>query len=241
MRYLLLLFIIPLVSVAQDQPQADGEESRKPPFRVDKFKDREVRMERLKAILKEKHPERFAELEKLKQESPEKFRQEMRRIMLEMPEKFGKFKGGHASKYDKPGADRLWLREMSDKNPEKFKELMSLRQGNPQKFREEMAKEFLNRMKKRPMFYKEHMQAIKTATQNFHNASDDQKEAAKADLRKILQESFEKDLNHRREMAERLEKHLSTIKKQIAQREKNSESVVDERLEMLLKKTSKTH
>ena len=115
---------------------------------------------------------------------------------------------------------------------------MQLRKDNPEKFREQLAKEFSNRMKKRSPMDPKSMEAIKSAVRQYHEADDGQKEAAKENLRKLLEDSFEKDLNHRREMAERLEKHLAEVKRQIEEREKQSQSVVEDRLNFLINKSS---
>ena len=232
MKFCLVLLLLPFILCAQGEGPSEGKR-KKGPFKGDMFKDREAKMERMRNMIKERDPERFAELEKLKQEAPEKFREEMRKSVREFAEKFGKGKPPHG-----PGGDRHWLREMSEKDPEKYAELMKLREEDPQKFRERLGDEFSSRMKKRPMMDSKTLDEIRVATSAYHAASADQKESAKANLRSLLQTSFENDLKSRREMAEKLEKHLSEVKAQIEAREKKSDSVIDERLNFLLEKTS---
>ena len=127
---------------------------------------------------------------------------------------------------------------LEHKNPEKYAALMKLREDSPEKFRAQIAKEFSSRMKKRPMMDPKMQEAIHEATKSYHEAPEDQKDAAKSTLRKLMLESFEQDLKHRRQMADRLEKHLSEVKAQIEAREKNADSVIEERMNFLLEKTS---
>ncbi|MCH2204617.1 MAG: hypothetical protein MK132_01940 [Lentisphaerales bacterium] len=237
MKLLMILFIVPYFLFAQGERPEEEKGKRKGPFKGDMFKDREAKMERVQKMLEHKNPEKYAALMKLREDSPEKFREEMRKVLREFSEKLGRMKP-YGGPYGAGGGERHWLREMSEKNPEKYAALMKLREDSPEKFRAQIAKEFSSRMKKRPMMDPKMQEAIHEATKSYHEAPEDQKDAAKSTLRKLMLESFEQDLKHRRQMADRLEKHLSEVKAQIEAREKNADSVIEERMNFLLEKTS---
>ena len=50
-----------------------------------------------------------------------------------------------------------------------------------------------------------------------------------------MEESFDKDLKKRIEMAEKLETHLKEVKSQIEDRESKKDSLINDKLEYLLK------
>ena len=116
MKILFTFLLFPFLLLAQDEkPEEPLERKKQGPFKGGMFKDREARFERLKKIIQEKHPDRYEELMKLKEEDPERFKEEMRKTMKELSEKFGKMKPPMGGMHGKPGGERHWLRDMSEK------------------------------------------------------------------------------------------------------------------------------
>ncbi|MCM8535722.1 MAG: hypothetical protein NE334_07290 [Lentisphaeraceae bacterium] len=229
MKKILLILIFPFFLFSQEDNE--GKDKPSEGIRGHFFKDREKRVEKFKQRLKESDPEKYAELEKLKQENPEKFREEMRRYMLE---KMGMPSKDRAKKGNKGHKEHHWMRDLRDKSPERFEELMKLRKEDPEAFRGEMAKEFSDRMKRKRPVNKETAEKIKALLTEYHSATDEKKLELKGKVKETLAQSFKEDLDNRRQMATRLEEQLKEVTTQIEQRESNQDKLIEQRLDFLL-------
>lgn len=225
MKKILLMLIFPFFLFSQESNE--GKERTRGDF----FKDREKRIEKFKKRLMENDPEKYAELERLKEEDPERFREEMRRYMIE---KMGMHSKDRGKRGEKSHKEHHWMRDLKEKSPERFEELMKLRKENPEAFRGEMAKEFSDRMKRKHPVNKETVAKIKSLLSEYHKAPAETKAELKDKVKAALAQSFKEDLDHRRQMATRLEEQLKEVTTQIEEREGNQDKLIEQRLEYLL-------
>jgi hypothetical protein len=176
--------------------------------------------------IKKENPQLHERLLKLKDEDPEKFREEAFKVMRKTMAEHGHRKAGSLmEKYKK-------------ENPEKYEKLMALRKSDPEKFREGLSqvigKQLRGEHKGKDGEKHKAFAEIRKMVADYKNAPEEEKESMKADLKAKVQESIKKDLASQVERAERMEKYLSTIKKQIEERQENMDKYVDERLERIL-------
>lgn len=223
---LLSLMMTSLVVNAQDENKDD--KSSKGP-REKKYDDRAPYADRMKMMMekfRQENPEQAKELEALKESNPEEFRRKVRELLYK---KFGEHR-----KYDRDRGGH-WLREMQEKDPEKFKKLMELKEQDPEAFRKKMVEEYGDRFRKGRDDHDQCRKEIGEILKKYNEAaSEEEKAKLKSQLRAKLAESFEKDLQRRSEKVERLAKYLSDIKKQVHERETNKESLINEQVEYLI-------
>jgi hypothetical protein len=232
-KILVLLAIFPALVFSQDTEapkQGERPKRERPRGGEHPAGDKEGRVFHFMNRLKNNDPERFEKLDELRKENPQEFRSQIKSLVQKSFDNMGK----KPMKGKGPGEDRHWLRDLREKNPERYEELMKLREEDPGKFREAMGKEFGDRMKNKPLVSREKMEEIRELAQKYHQAEDGDKTGVKTSLEKALLSSFEEDLENRRKMAERLEAHLAEIKSQISEREEKVAQLVKEKLQMII-------
>ena len=227
----ILLFLTFILStsllIAQEDGDKDGDRKRDRGPRGEGFKgDRKFdRLRMMNERFKKENPEKYAEMEKLRKENPDEYRRQIRDlIQKKMGEHMKRGKG-----------DRHWLYELKEKNPEKYEELMKMRESDPEGFRKKMVQEFSQRFKGRHDQNDKTRKEIFEIVKKYQNASDEEKAVLKKKLREKMEESFDADIKKRIEMAEKLEAHLNTVKTQIEEREAKKSSLIDEKVEYLIK------
>ena len=215
------------LALAQDDGEKESDRRRDRAFRADGFKG-DRKFDRLKIMserFKKENPEKFKELEELKKENPEEYRRQVRELIQK-----------RMSEHMKRGmGDRHWLHEMKEKNPEKYEELMKMRESDPEGFRRKMVQEFSQRFKHKSDHNDKCRKEIGEIMKKYHSASEEEKVELKKQLREKMEESFDADIKRRIEMAEKLETHLKDVKAQIEEREAKKSSLIDEKVEYLIK------
>ncbi|MCM8526495.1 MAG: hypothetical protein NE327_08270 [Lentisphaeraceae bacterium] len=224
MKYILILITLafmPTIAFAQDKEGDKGEEKRYKRDGDRKFDRMRIMTERFK----QENPEKFKELEELKESNPEEFRRQVRELIKKkMSEHMMSGKG-----------ERHWLYEMKEKNPEKYEELMKLRESDPEAFRQKMVQEFSQRYRHRGDRDDPIRKEIGEILKKYKDASsEEEKSELKEQLRAKLEESFDKDQKKRLEMAAKLEGHLKEVKSQIEERESKKSSIIDGKVEYLI-------
>ena len=225
--FLTVLFTSTLLIAQDDKPKdSDRKRDRGAPRGADFKGDRKFdRFKMMNDRFKKENPEKFAELEKLRKENPEEYRKQLRTLMQ-------KKMGEHMKK---GMGERHWLHVMKEKDPEKYEELMKMRESDPEAFRKKMVQEFSERFKKRPDQGDQCRKEIGEILKKYNSSSDDEKVSLKKQLREKLEESFENDLKKSIEMAEKLEVHLKEVKARIEAKEAKKDSLIDEKVEYLIK------
>ena len=223
---LLSLMMTSLVVNAQDENKDDrspkGQREKKPDDRPP-FADR---MKMMMDKFRQENPEQAKELDRLRESDPEEYRRKIRELLYK---KFGEHR-----KYDRDKGGH-WLREMQEKDPEKFKKLMELKDQDPEAFRKKMVEEYGDRFRKSREDSDQCRKEIGELLKKYNEAGTDAEKAElKSQLRTKLAESFEQDLQRRNEKVERLAKYLSDIKKQVHERETNKEALINEQVEYLI-------
>ncbi len=230
MKYILIimtLIFISTLALAQDDGEKDNDRRRDRASRGDGFKgDRKFdRMKMMSERFKKENPEKYKELEELKKSDPEEYRRQVRELIQKK-----------MSAHMKRGmGDRHWLHEMKEKNPQKYEELMKMRESDPEGFRKKMVQEFSQRFKHRSDHGDKSRKEIGEIMKKYHAASDEEKVELKKQLREKMEESFDADIKKRIEMAEKLEVHLKEVKSQIEEREAKKSTLIDEKVEYLIK------
>jgi hypothetical protein len=234
---LLMVFLMtPLAAQDQDKPERDkklASDRERPDRRQGERGPRETRgrrpgMDHRSKVLekfKREKPAEYERLTKLQAEDPEKFREELSRIMR------------------KKMANRSegFLNRIKEEDPEKYERLMELKEEDPGKFRDEVMKEFGNKMRgehdvreKQEKDHHESFADIRKLSEQYKNASEDQKATIKEEIRTKVEELVSKELKFQVERADKLEKYLDSIKTQIKERQSNKDKMVDEKVERIL-------
>lgn len=233
MKYILTFLTLILSSTlvfAEDGDKGKGKDRDKKKQRgIDFDGDRKFdRMKMMSERFKKENPEKYKELEELKESNPEEFRRQMRELIQK--------KIGDHMKKGRTMGDRHWLYEMKEKNPEKYEELMKMRESDPEAFRQKMVQEFSQRYHHKGKHDDSCRKEIGEILKKYNaSASEDEKASLKKQLRAKMEESFHNDLKKRIEMAEKLETHLKEVKTQIEDRESKKDSLIDEKVEYLIK------
>ncbi len=227
---LIMVFLTtPLVAQNGDKPERD----RRPPGVKERSGERGPRegrgkrpgMDHRNKLLekfKRERPQEYERLTKLREEDPEKFREEVMRIMR------------------KKMANRSegLLNRIKEEDPEKYKRLMTLKEEDPEKFREEVMKVFGHKMRgeheERGKKHHESYGEIRALAIKYKEASESEKESLKAELRIKIEEMVSQELQSQVERAEKLETYLKSIKSQIKERQANKDKAVDEKLERII-------
>ncbi|MCM8540803.1 MAG: hypothetical protein NE328_11060 [Lentisphaeraceae bacterium] len=230
MKNILILLILAFTSTLTFAQTEDGDKDKDKRFKRDGDFKGDRKFDRMKFFLekfKKENPEKFKELEALKESDPEAFRSQIRElIQKKMTE--------HMMNNEGKG-DRHWLHDMKEKNPEKYDELMKLRETDPEAFRQKMVQEFSQRFKRRGDHDENTRNEIRVILSKYNEASSEEEKAElKQALRAKLEESFDKDQKKRMEMAEKIEAHLNEVKTQIKERESKKSSYIDKKVEYLI-------
>lgn len=227
MKHILIILTLIFTSTllfAQEDGDKDSDKKRDRGLRTEgdrKFDRHKMMNDRFKR----ENPEKFKELEELKKSNPEEYRRQLREhIQKKMSEQMKRGMG-----------DRHWLYEMKEKNPEKYEELMKMRESDPEGFRRKMVQEFSERFKNRSDHDDNCRKEIGEILKKYGAASEEEKVSLKKQLKEKLEESFDADLKKRMEMAEKLEVHLKEVKAQIEEKEAKKDSIIAEKVEYLIK------
>ncbi|NQZ58185.1 MAG: hypothetical protein HRT88_12065 [Lentisphaeraceae bacterium] len=243
MKTLLILFISFCSVVLYADEVAD---EREPGKQKKSQREKKPGMDRgrLWEMMKEKYPEDFERLKALRESDMEVFRQEFSKFRHEKLGKFRKMgmkgdgkdrapmgKGGRGHYF----SGRGWFQDLKEKDPQRFEELMKLRQEKPEEFRKIITKEFGKHMYKKKYSdeaRKSH-EKIRELAHKYRTASEGDKEGLKKELRSVLDSSFGEEQKRRQAMAVQLEQQLSSIKKQISDRKAKKSEYIDQIMERI--------
>ena len=226
--FLTVLFTSTLLIAQDDRPKDSDRKRDRGPKGADFKGDRKFdRFKMMNDRFKKENPEKYAELEKLRKENPEEYRNQLRALMQ-------KNMGEHMKK---SMGERHWLHSLKERDPKKYEEIMKLRESDPAAFRQKMVQEFSNRFKKKGDHQNDDCRKEIGEILKKYNATESEEEKAslKKQLKEKMEESFDNDLKKRMEMAEKLEVHLKEVKTQIEEREAKKSSLIDEKVEYLIK------
>jgi hypothetical protein len=186
--------------------------------------------ERVLEDLKQKDPERYAELNRQKRENPEAFWQALRELI---PAYLRRQREQAGNRPPLPGGSML--ERMQDENPKRFERLRQLRHHDRNGFERELRGVFRERGMPVDPRVRELEERSRQLAEQYHGAADaDGKLAAKAKLRETLAEAFEARLASQEERVKRLAEELERMKQALAERRELREQIIDRRLEYLL-------
>lgn len=263
-----VLFALALPCLAAEKGQKGLEKIRsedKPEQRFRWFELTDEAVERMMGKLAESDPEEAKKLEKLQKTDPEKFRDEMRKVMRERyHERFREHRAGQKAR-GKSGGRRLqkehaeyleWLRKNC---PEKAEKLAKLRKGKPKLYERKLQAShkrygrIAETAKKRPKFAKVLKEDLELKEKRDRllakigaTVEVSEKKQLLEELEGVISSRFDLILRRKQIAYEHLRKRLKNLEKRVKQNETEltkwkeiKDEKVKERLEELVGKTER--
>lgn len=205
-------------------------------------------LQRIMERIKQVDPQQYERLKKMQSTDPDAFRGELRRLLRR-----GRFRhgdgqqGGRSSDRNAfwgrkmPGFGKLpgaqFMRQLSQDDPEKFKEMRQLYEKDPEEFHQRLRDMIRQRygQKAEKGRNRELEQSIRKLIKQYSQAGNEaEKQAVRLELKKKLNQAFDERVKARKARMAQLEKQLDKFRKIIAKRQQNRDKIIEKRLDSML-------
>ncbi len=180
--------------------------------------------------IKEKNPDKYEELRKLRTENPRQFLRELGKLMREHSPR-----GRMESHEERRRFHEQFLEHLRTADPERFARLQKLRAEDPEAARREMRKIF-------HAFRRKHFQqddkAAKLAERYHQAETEESKAAAKAELEQAVRESFDQRIRDHEQRIEKIRLQLAEMEENLARFREKKEEICKKRIRHLLDQLS---